>query len=99
MKRPTSFVLGPSTWTIEWVAPQDESLLGSTDQRFQIIRVDPRQHEDGVRETLLHEMLHACHLMVGLADDTNCETFISVVSPTLLSVLRANPEIARYLLR
>lgn len=55
------------------------------------------------RETLLHEVLHACAAFVGLSDRTapegryTEEEFIAAIVGPLLGVLQDNPNLVEYL--
>lgn len=53
---------------------------------------------DFLRETLLHEILHACALVAGVDDsDPDEERIVRALAPTLLDVLQRNPRLVRYL--
>lgn len=51
------------------------------------------------RETLQHELWHACAYVVGLDEDKKAlpEEFISRVSPTYMAVMETNPHVRMYL--
>lgn len=65
------------------------------------IHIRPGQSPDSEADTLLHEVLHAVFDMTGLghdlaADDLD-ESVIRRLTPALLGVIRANPELVKYL--
>lgn len=72
-------------------------LVGKYDGVAQTITLDPTLRFDGVRDTLLHELLHALLVPLEL-DDKEEERIIQQLSPALLDLLRRNPKLARYLL-
>lgn len=73
--------------------------VGHTDMRKLKIVLDPALPGDQLRETLLHEVLHAVVRTVGLGVDEDAEEqFIRAVSPTLLQTLQDNPAFTIYLL-
>lgn len=89
---------GPLTWRIAWEAP-DDGAFGDTDTYDLLIRVRPGMPADLERETLMHEVLHACYRTAGI-DSTIAreEQIVSGVSPFLLDALRRSPDLAAYLL-
>lgn len=65
--------------------------------------------EDNLRETLFHEILHACNEVNGLNSVGGAEAIpeefealeemiVAMTSPVLLMVLRDNPDVLAYLL-
>lgn len=100
MSRPTRVKVGPFTWRISQDDPADAETMGETALRELVIRIDGSLCEDVWRETLLHELLHACHLVCGLGAETNtnAETVVTMTSPVLLDLLRSNPRVRAYLL-
>lgn len=78
-------------------------LLGSC--RAPLLEIDLRTHvgdavipPSKLAETALHEALHAVFDQVGLDDHPDEEAIISALAPTLLSLLRANPDFVAFLL-
>lgn len=62
---------------------------------------DDRMHQSALRETLLHETLHAVWAATGLpavegANDEE-EVIVASLSPLLLGVLRDNPRLVTFL--
>lgn len=99
--RPTRVKVGPFTWRIIQEDPADPETMGETALRELVIRIDGTVTEDIWRETLLHELLHACHLVAGIDADaaTTGEGVVTAVSPLLLDLLRTNPRVRAYLLQ
>ncbi len=64
------------------------------------IVVNPRQAIGQIRDSLLHEVLPACQCMDGMRRENayDYEEHVHRISPTLLGVLRDNPDLVAYLL-
>lgn len=73
---------------------------GRTSVAHQRIAIDLDLGADQIRDTLLHEVLHACRMMLNLEleDDTAEENAIRALSPVLLDVLRSNADFVQFLL-
>ena len=71
-------------------------LSGNFDPRYLTITVDPNQAPSQVRETLLHELLHACSQEAGM-DETQEEQTVNAQAPRLLAALRDNPDLVAWL--
>lgn len=67
---------------------------GKADHAGQRLIVSEGQGAHQERDTLLHEVLHICGLMIGHELD---EHQVASVTPVLLDVLRSNPEVVAYL--
>jgi hypothetical protein len=76
-----------------------EELLGHHDSRELTITIDPEQAHDQTADTLLHEILHAVVGMTNLDDrfGRHEEEIVSRLTPALLSVIRDNPSLIRFL--
>lgn len=75
-------------------------LLGLCDGDAQRIRIDPAQGPDKLRETYLHEHLHAMIGLVGMRDDLQDgveEDIVKRLAPILLLFLRENPRVYTFL--
>jgi hypothetical protein len=74
--------------------------MAETNLRDLVIRIDPDVADDVWRETLLHEILHACHMIAGIDADTPTppEAVVAATSPTLLDTLRRDARLRAYLL-
>ena len=80
----------------------DDQLFGRCDFENLIIGVNGDVADDMIRETLLHEVLHACVFASGadLGEGAEHEeAFVAVMSPMLIEVLRNNPVLVDFLLR
>ncbi len=78
--------------------------VGETDTRWLRITVDARLPAGQVRDTLLHEVLHACWYAVGGFDERPDESerdreerYVARLSPVLLDTLRRNAGLAAFL--
>lgn len=74
----------------------DDETLGEWHARKAEIHYDAASTEQVLRETILHEVLHAVCEHSGLDPDDH-ETIIRSISPLILHVLRQNPEFVRWL--
>lgn len=68
---------------------------GATFHETSQIRISPQLSPEESKGTLLHEVIHACCNFAGIQDKEKLdeETWISRVSPILLTVLRENPKL------
>jgi hypothetical protein len=107
MSRPRVLWLDHVKWTIHWTQAAVDKLMGAAgiasgacQQTQAAIAVAPIPGSLNLeRETLLHEVLHACFFATSVPLDEECEEqFVAVVAPRLLGALRGNPAIVRYLL-
>jgi len=76
----------------------DDDSLGEWHANKAEIHYDPSSTEPVLRETLLHEMLHAVCEHTGLDPDQH-ETIIRSISPLLLHLLRENPKMVAWLVK
>ena len=102
MKPPPTIKLGGHDWTIRHAASisdSEEFLYGRTSTRKSLIEVEASQSPQQKRDTVLHEVLHACltHLSITLVDDEE-EKIVRGLTPWLLAALRDNPKLVRFLL-
>lgn len=80
---------------------------GQSDHSKCTIVLNPDQHAHQMRDTVLHEVLHAICDQLGvnkggaaaLLDFDAEERLVSSLSPILLDTLRRNPHLHEYLLR
>ena len=75
-----------------------EEELGRCDYNNQKILISKHQASDTMRDTLLHEIIHAVHWLMGLGDNSTEEEFTSRTTTGLRSVMLQNPEVVNYLL-
>lgn len=112
VKRPTSVKVLTIEYNIRWLDEDewygermDPDALAMTerDKALVSMRADGTAHEDSMRATLLHELLHCCTQATRLdryitqVDDAE-EFFIGQMSPVLMSLLNDNPDVVAYLL-
>ena len=67
---------------------------GRTMAHHCVIEVYHPQDEQAMRDTVLHEVLHACLFEAGKGD---CEDVVASLAPTLLYVIRKNPKLIEFL--
>ena len=118
MVKPSQVKIGPFLYKILWsekswqkYAPteyKDKSHRGLTDPDAHHILIQGwGTSEDGQKETLLHELIHACLSVVGFAEiikevskasvDVE-EIAVRCLSPFLQEMLKENPKVVEYLL-
>lgn len=110
--RPSEVVVGPYRFRLVFDAEAVDAenddpkvtLFGTVLERSGMILVRDDVPERSIRETLLHELLHACYIVTGnplhYRTPTGVdgeELAVASLSPTLLQTLRANPDVASYL--
>lgn len=109
---PMAVQVGPVLWDVVLVPDSDlerfratdENLLGLADPRTATISLASDAAPDVMRETLLHEILHAVYFGTGSplhrahrGGAEAEEVAVSSLSPTLLDVLQRNPLVVHYL--
>ena len=97
---PSVVVIGPFHWRIRY-ADLGEDLFGATDNFHLQIIVNPNMPLDQFRETVLHEIFHACiYLGNDGSSGKNLESddaFIEATAPAFLYTLEKNPELVLWL--
>jgi hypothetical protein len=109
MEPPKKVQVGPITFAIDIsleagliakTREQKPTTVGHIDHNEQRIYIDGAQGPDQIRDTLLHEVLHAlwgtCGLYVTEAGDHE-ELIVAMTASLLLDTLRRNPELVAYL--
>jgi hypothetical protein len=113
-KRPSVIQVGYIPFTVEYLDDKAWEERGLPDgdggqthgaKASIVVREPEGQHPIHAKEILLHEVLHACFYASGMTiegtlriqDDIE-EHVVSRMSPVLLQVLRANPELAAYVM-
>lgn len=101
---PSQVEVGPYTYRIEF---RDSKLmekhfhdLGWSFGAQQIIIVDAGLTGNRVRETVLHELMHACQDAKdrdGVEEPMTADEFIERTAPTLIEVLQRNPQLVEWL--
>jgi len=111
-KRPTKVKVLTVTYDIHWLtedewykARLDGDAVGMTERDMASIclRADSTASEDALRATLTHELMHACTQAMRVDSELanvsdGEEFFVSIIAPTFLHVLQANPAVVKYLL-
>lgn len=106
MKPPKTIKVGPHPYRVitgnraHRILGSDK--LGETDVAAQELRVGPGQASTQERDSLLHEVLHACWDQTSLragagGDRSDEEAAVSALAPLLLGVMRDNPDFVRWL--
>ncbi len=112
--RPDSLLVGNHRYRIEWLTPdewfdrdcgQGNDGLTYNDRGVILMRLLPTRQESMYQETLIHEVQHAIWATAGLPGEWNAgdvddveENLMRMTTPLLLSVLKNNPDITKYLL-
>ena len=103
---PTHVQIGPFTYSLEVSAERARDAditYGWTDVAHAALVFNPDQHDMQMRDTVLHEVLHAIldQLAVskGLLDHEEEERLVHPLSTVLLDTLRRNPQLVAYLTR
>lgn len=105
--KPKQIEIGPLVWKVDYDPVKiKESGYAGAGASFGLtfasqleILVDPDRPEQGIRDTLLHEVLHAVIWTAGidLGDDDEEEIIVGQLSTAILDVLRRNKALVRYL--
>jgi hypothetical protein len=109
MSTPTSVRVGPYTYVVkvdkdrikELEKESDTDLYGITTHGLLEIVLQPDVADMVLRETLLHEVLHAVLFNTGLSDrmtDKAEEHLVRALSPALFGLLRDNHNLVQYLI-
>jgi hypothetical protein len=112
VKRPTRAKVGYQVYTIGWLDESEWEAAGLPDNTngatrpshgIIAIRLGFNRSEEWYRETLVHELLHACFAVSRIdvymddkvldAEELVCNT----QAPMLLALFRENPKVLRYL--
>lgn len=97
---PTITVLSHRISVQEESAERLTDKLGETVLDAGLINIRASAPEDVKRDTMLHEVLHAC---IGVAGHSSFfgdkeEHMVALLTPVLLHTMRENPDLAAYLL-
>lgn len=94
---PTEMRILGQTWTVNTEPMQRDGRLGHSDVAQQRLDICEDQVPGQLRDTLLHEVLHACINSVGVKCKHG-ERIVAALSPVLLDALRSNPALVTFLL-
>lgn len=108
VKPPYRIQVGPHTYRIvadkneinRLSVEADETRLGECDPKTLTIFVDPTQADTMLRDTVLHELLHALMDLIGAGDDIARdleERLVRRLAPVLLELLTRNPKLIEWL--
>lgn len=102
MPLPRSVKIGAHRFAINDKLNEDGP-LGRTKHTEQVIEIRPAQGASSLRDTLLHEVLHAVCDVAGLEylmgiETSDEERLIRLLTPWVLGVIRDNPKLLAYLL-
>ncbi len=100
--RPETVTIIGQPFAIKWVEEKGElsdgDNLGRTHVSKQRISITTDQGDDQMRDTMIHELLHASLGMLGvLSDREEQERVVAALSPVVLNILRANPDVTKWL--
>jgi len=88
-------ILG-QTWAVEPTAMDpDTRRVGHTSLSKLRMEIDDTMAPDQVRDTMLHEVIHACLFAIGAGSR---EKVIRPLAPVLLDALRSNPDLVSFLM-
>jgi len=103
---PKKVIVGPFTFAIEMDETAKITLTdahGETDIERLVIRLHPDRHPQIIKETFLHEVLHACASVAGLDHELGLidreleEKVVRRIAPVLLDVILRNKGVVTYL--
>lgn len=86
-------ILG-TDWELKPQSTLEISTSGHTEHKNLVISYDPDCAKAYLRDTILHECLHACFFSVGKGRK---EQTIRALTPVLLDMIRSNPKLIKFL--
>ena len=99
MKPPRTIKVGPHDYTIRPERRDGDDFAETHTDRCEII-VSGKQCQSQLRDTILHEIFHACSDLAGLRfemGEENDERYARRMAPVFLDVLRRNPRLVEFL--
>lgn len=104
--RPGHVDLGPFRLKVAWSGARlkdlgrgaEKDLVGMFRTERTEILMDPDQSEESAKETLVHELLHACWSLAALRVGDDEERIVDALAPLVLEIVRRNPGTAAWLL-
>ena len=101
MKPPKQLKIGASVWTVAVVKDLSDTsgdLYGRSSPRSVSIEMSSSQDDQQMRDTLLHEVMHAiCSNIPLFKNSQQEERVLRALAPWLLAVLRENKSFTDYL--
>lgn len=100
MTPPQLLAIGNHTYTVALgkVRRGGRAHFGMTKAAKTAIWIDDTAAPSQVRDTYLHEVLHAVIADTPVRDAENEEVMVRAITPGLLAVLRSNPDLVKFLL-
>ena len=102
VKPPTRVKIGASMWTVAVVKDLSDAsgdLYGRSSPRSVSIEMSASQDGQQMRDTLLHEVMHAiCSNIPLFKNSQQEERVLRALAPWLLAVLRENNALTNYLI-
>ena len=93
MDIPRYLKIGPFNYTVElhdgYWNKDDVRVYGEVDERVATINLDVDASHEIVRDSVVHEILHAILMMY----DRDDEDLVRILAPMLLQVMRDNPKL------
>lgn len=96
---PSKIIVGPYAYKIYWRSSASMgNSYGITWTKTSSIYVDSGLSKGQLRETVLHELFHACQTVGSFyGNNSSADGFIESTAPTLIQILRDNPDLVRWL--
>jgi hypothetical protein len=94
--------IGATLYPFRYVPGLNDSdghpLLGQCDTTATLIELEPDQSLQRLRDTVLHECIHAMATAADLGDENTEEDWAARLTPYLLDFMRRNPSLLEWLL-
>jgi hypothetical protein len=98
---PLVVTVGPHPYAMRYVSglmhEDGDALLGLCATDDLVIQLEEKQPTSLLRETVLHELVHAIASQFGLSDENTEEEWANAVGVGMLQVLRQNPRLVSWL--
>jgi hypothetical protein len=100
LKPPATIQIGPHTYKlilsdarVVRLGDDTDASFGECDTKHTTITVDPNQAPTMLRDTVIHELLHACMSLIGVTEDPGVdrdaeERIVLRLAPVLLQLVR-----------
>lgn len=103
MKPPKVVYVGTFDYDVRLTKDLSSSILGETDTDNDLILIRKDQSKANLRDTLIHELLHAVLFAGGISkaldfDHDKEEKLVVLLSPWINALIQDNPELIDYLL-
>jgi hypothetical protein len=99
MKLPESVKVGHFVYNIEdWChrSANANGAYGMCSKQEGVIRIDTKALPQMVRDTLLHEIMHACYREWGIASEDDEERTVGQMATAMTTVMIDNPELRKW---